>query len=177
MRGLSRVVVACAVFALPIESAAQENASEPGFAEAVALCQQAMLSRVALADLPNVSEALTPAPPEVREAHPLGASQTVWVLAGRGDANVTVVEPQAKQCSVFATHTPPAAAFDAASLVLTEANAFAEGEVTQRRGGGVQRNFRSADGNVRVELQTFGEGEAGSTQDDVLTMALFGRRR
>ncbi len=72
---------------------------------------------------------------------------------------------------MFVTNANVAEAFDAAAVALTQDGAFSEGEATNRRSGGVQRNFRSADGNARVELQTFGEGA------DVLAMALFGRRR
>ena len=148
----------------------------PGFVEAVTLCRDAMLARVPLAELPRTSEALAPAPPEVRAAHPLGAAPSIWVLAGRSDADVTIVEEQPKRCSVFAVNTPPAEAFEAAARILAEANAFSEGEPTARRSGGVQRNFVSADRNARVELQTFPGDPERVSPAELLTMALFARR-
>jgi hypothetical protein len=142
----------------------------PGFPDAVTLCRDAMLARVQLADLPSAQGIIVPASPEVRSAHPLGSAPRVWVLVGRSDANVTLVEPEPKLCNVYAQNVDVDSAFDAGASALTSAG-FTEGETEQRRSGGIERNFRSADRNVRVELQTFGEAP------DVLTMALFGRRR
>lgn len=174
MRKLS-CAIASIGFALtlvaPGQVSAQEPPGVPGFGEAVALCRDAMLARVSLAEHGPAREALTLASPEVRAAHPLGSAPFVWVLAGRSDANISLVEEQPKRCSVFAVGANVEEAFAAAATVLTEAGAFSEGESNPRRAGGVQRNFRSADGNARVELQTFGE------EGDVLAMALFGRRR
>lgn len=168
---------AALIMGAPGSALAQEAPGLPGFGEAVALCRDAMLARTPLAELPRAQDALMLAPPEVRAAHPLGAAPFVWLLAGRGDANITLVEEQPTRCNVFAVDANVADAFDAAASVLTEAGAFTEGEATRRRTGSVQRNFRSADGNTRVELQTFGEEASSSEEDDVLTMALFGRRR
>lgn len=149
----------------------------PDFVEAASLCRDAMLARAPLAELPRASDALAAAPPEVRAAHPLGNARAVWVLVGRSDGDVTIVEEQPKRCSVFAVNTPPGEVFDAAGRMLTETGAFQEDEPTARRSGGVQRNFASTDRNVRVELQTFPADAASAPPADVLTMALFARRR
>jgi hypothetical protein len=172
MRTIALAAIGAATMAIaPAPALAQEGRAVPGFGEAVALCRDAMLARVPLAELPRASEALVLAGPDVRAAHPLGSAPFVWLLVGRSDANITLVEQEPKNCSVFAVDADVTEAFDAAALVLSEEGVFSEGAPTNRRSGGTQRNFRSADGNARVELQTFGEG------DDILTMALFGRRR
>ena len=159
----------------PIASA-QEPPPPPGFVEAVGLCRDAMLARVPLAELPRADEALAVASPEVRAAHPLGTAPSLWTMVGRSDADVTIVQEQPKRCSVFAVNIEPGPAFDAAATALAAAD-FTEGESTPRRSGGVQRNFVSTDQNARVELQTFPSDAEGVQPADILTMALFARRR
>jgi hypothetical protein len=147
------------------------------FAEGVGICRDAMLARVQLSDLPAAQGLLIEAPPEVRATHPLGNAPHMWVFADRVNADLVLVELEPRSCNVYALNADAEVAFDLGAAALV-ASGFIEGETEQRRTGGIERNFRSADRNVRVELQTFGEGSATEpAASDVITMALFGRRR